>query len=64
LGQLILHPKDCRTAATEGSDETLEKEADAFAAEFLMPQHLFEKEWSETRGKDLVSRCPLRFSMR
>lgn len=55
LGHLLMHPGayDAELADEEDGEE---KEADAFAGYFLMPQSLFEKEWEEARGLGLVRR--------
>jgi Zn-dependent peptidase ImmA (M78 family)/DNA-binding XRE family transcriptional regulator len=49
LGHLLLHIHAYDVDVIE-EDEQQEKEANAFASEFLMPQKKFEKEWKETRG--------------
>lgn len=55
LGHLILHPNSFRVdETTEIAQE--EKEADRFAAHFLMPAALFKKEWGDTWGLPLVDR--------
>lgn len=53
LGHLLLHPL---AYVVEQADERAEeeKEADEFAGYFLMPDELFNKEWNEARGLDLV----------
>jgi len=55
LGHILLHLGDYGQDA-EGEDEAHELEADAFAAEFLMPDEVFRREWSETYGLPLVDR--------
>ena len=55
LGHLLLHPFEYQREATELPDET-EREADRFAAEFLMPDAAFEKKWHDTRGHSLLAR--------
>lgn len=55
LGHLILHLSDYDVDQTEEQKEH-EVEANAFAAEFLMPEVSFRREWDETRGLDLVTR--------
>ena len=55
LGHLILHLSDYDVDQTEEQEEH-EAEANAFAAEFLMPEVSFRKEWDETSGRDLVTR--------
>lgn len=49
LGHLLLHMNAYDVDIVE-EDERQEKEANAFASDFLMPQKKFEKEWEETRG--------------
>ena len=49
LGHLLLHPSEYRRDATELPAQT-EREADAFASEFLMPEKAFARAWDETRG--------------
>ncbi len=55
LGHLLLHPHayDVRELA-EDHDE--EKEADLFAAHFLMPTELFQSEWGDPSGLPFVDR--------
>lgn len=55
LGHLLLHPAEYRRDATELPVQT-EREADAFASHFLMPEAAFESEWDETRGHPLLVR--------
>jgi len=55
LGHLILHLDDFNAEATD-EDEEHEREADAFAAEFLMPDEVFWREWDDTYGLGLVAR--------
>jgi len=55
LGHLLLHLDDYGQDR-EDEDAEHEKEADAFAAEFLMPDAVFQREWSETYGLPLVAR--------
>lgn len=55
LGHLLLHPDQYRTAETEPSEDA-ETEADAFAAEFLMPESSFGPVWDATAGHPLPSR--------
>lgn len=55
LGHLILHLSDYDVDQTEEPRQH-EAEANAFAAEFLMPDAAFRREWHETRGLDLVTR--------
>jgi Zn-dependent peptidase ImmA (M78 family)/transcriptional regulator with XRE-family HTH domain len=49
LGHLVMHQESYGKQSDELTQEE-ENEADAFAAEFLMPEELFSKEWSENRG--------------
>jgi Zn-dependent peptidase ImmA (M78 family)/DNA-binding XRE family transcriptional regulator len=53
LGHLILH-LNAYDVERSDQDETEEKEADAFAGFFLMPQQVFESEYEEARGLPLV----------
>ncbi len=53
LGHLLLHPSDYRRDATEMRDEP-ERDADAFAGEFLMPEAAFTEAWDATRGHSLL----------
>lgn len=55
LGHLLLHPTEYQRDATEPSVRT-EREADAFASHFLMPEEAFAPEWDETRGLSLLPR--------
>jgi Zn-dependent peptidase ImmA (M78 family)/DNA-binding XRE family transcriptional regulator len=55
LGHLLLHLDDYGKDAAE-EDDAHEREADAFAAEFLMPDAVFRREWAETYGLPLVAR--------
>ncbi len=55
LGHLLLHPAEYQRAATELPRQT-EREADAFASEFLMPDAAFSKAWEGTRGHPLLVR--------
>ena len=55
LGHLLLHLDDYGQDAEE-EDDAHEREADAFAAEFLMPDAVFRREWAETYGLPLVAR--------
>ncbi len=55
LGHLLLHLDDYGQDR-EDEDAEHEKEADAFAAEFLMPDAVFQREWRETYGLSLVER--------
>ena len=55
LGHLLLHLDDYEHECDE-EDAVHEREADAFAAEFLMPDGVFQREWEETYGLSLVDR--------
>jgi Zn-dependent peptidase ImmA (M78 family)/DNA-binding XRE family transcriptional regulator len=55
LGHLLLHLHAYNVEVIE-EDEQEEKEADIFAAHFLMPEKGFEKEWRETSGLSLWDR--------
>ncbi len=55
LGHLVLHPNQYNRADT-GESKAPEREADAFASEFLMPATAFMREWDETRGHPLLTR--------
>ena len=55
LGHLLLHPSEYQRDATELPIQA-EREADAFASEFLMPEAAFGAEWEETRGHPLLVR--------
>ena len=55
LGHLLLHPDQYRAKETEPPEET-ETEADAFAAEFLMPEAAFGPAWDATEGDPLLLR--------
>jgi Zn-dependent peptidase ImmA (M78 family)/transcriptional regulator with XRE-family HTH domain len=55
LGHLLLH-LDEYGEERELEDPTDEREADAFAAEFLMPDAVFQREWSEAWGLPLALR--------
>lgn len=55
LGHLLLHLGAYDVTRVD-EDRAEEREADAFAGCFLMPDHLFEREWSETSGLPLVER--------
>ncbi len=52
LGHLVLHKETyCeRNDSIEIDDETQERDADRFAAAFLMPRGPFTAEWNENRG--------------
>ena len=55
LGHLLLHPSEYRRDATQLPAQT-EREADAFASEFLMPEEAFARSWDHTRGHSLLIR--------
>lgn len=55
LGHLLLHLQDYDDAQSK-ENPAQEKEADAFAAEFLMPDVGFCKEWSEAAGLSFYDR--------
>lgn len=55
LGHLLLH-LDAYDVAEAEEDEQQENEANLFAAQFLMPDVLFDQEWEEARGLGLVDR--------
>ncbi|MBP9113667.1 MAG: ImmA/IrrE family metallo-endopeptidase [Polyangiaceae bacterium] len=55
LGHLLLHLDAYDVVKTE-EDEAQELEANMFAAQFLMPDELFDKEWEDARGLGLVDR--------
>ena len=55
LGHLLLHPGEYDSSATDLPVDT-EREADAFASEFLMPKTAFEAAWHQTDGHSLLLR--------
>lgn len=55
LGHLVLHLDDFDVNCTE-ENEVHEKEANKFAAEFLMPEQAFEREWVDASGLRWVDR--------
>ena len=55
LGHLVLHAADFDAAQSTEQPEH-EKEADLFAAHFLMPEASFQKEWEQARGLPLYDR--------
>ena len=55
LGHLLLHPSEYQRDAIELPAQT-EREADAFASEFLMPEAEFARSWDHTRGHSLLVR--------
>ena len=55
LGHLLLHPADYRRDATDLRPPA-EREADAFASRFLMPEDAFAAAWHRTEGHSLLVR--------
>lgn len=55
LGHLLLHP-GAYDVVKVAEDDAEEKQADSFAAHFLMPTAAFDKEWKETYGLPFVER--------
>ena len=55
LGHLLLHPTQYQRDVTK-LPVRAEREADAFASHFLMPEAGFAPEWDETRGHPLLVR--------
>ena len=55
LGHLLLHRQEYKREETTEPEHT-EREADAFASHFLMPEKVFASEWEETSGQPLVYR--------
>jgi Zn-dependent peptidase ImmA (M78 family) len=55
LGHLLLH-LDSFNVELEKENPEEEKEADLFAAHFLMPEEVFIKEWEEAKGLSLFDR--------
>ena len=55
LGHLLLHPSEYDSNATALPVDT-EREADAFASEFLMPEAAFRAAWAQTEGHPLLVR--------
>ena len=55
LGHLLLHPHEYETTA-EGQPVSSEREADAFASEFLMPDAVFRKSWDALVGYPVMHR--------
>ena len=55
LGHLVLHPGEYDADATD-LPAPAEREADAFAGEFLMPDAAFARVWEATEGQRLVLR--------
>ena len=58
LGHLVLHPSDYDGQQSEENEEH-EREADIFAAAFLIPAEAFWKEWNSNSGLSL-SDCVMR----
>ena len=55
LGHLLLHPEAFIADRVE-ENVVEEREADAFASHFLMPEATFAKEWREAYGQSVVPR--------
>ena len=55
LGHLLMHPGEYDSSETNLPVDT-EREADAFASEFLMPKEAFEAAWRQTEGHSLLLR--------
>lgn len=55
LGHLLLH-LDAYSVENRDENKAEEKEADVFAAYFLMPSEVFAEAWQETRGLSFVER--------
>ena len=55
LAHLLFHLNAYDVCKIEENEEE-EKEANAFASQFLMPEHAFEKEWEQTSGMLFVDR--------
>jgi len=55
LAHLVLHLADYDVIQKD-EEKRQEREANLFAAHFLMPQEVFAKEWDETRGMALIDR--------
>ena len=55
LGHLLLHPAEYDSSATDLPVDA-EREADAFASEFLMPKEAFAAAWHQTEGHSLLLR--------
>lgn len=55
LGHLLLHLNDFDVAVEE-EDEVQEREAEAFASHFLMPEGVFRREWDDAAGLALYDR--------
>ncbi|MDO8586106.1 MAG: XRE family transcriptional regulator [Armatimonadota bacterium] len=55
LGHILLHADSFKIDEYDENDEQ-EDEANRFASYFLMPDNLFDKEWSESVGQPLLDR--------
>jgi Zn-dependent peptidase ImmA (M78 family) len=55
LGHLVLHLADYDVRQTDEAEDH-EKQANAFAGAFLMPEEAFRREWDETYGLSFVER--------
>jgi Zn-dependent peptidase ImmA (M78 family) len=55
LGHLLMH-LSAYDASADTANEQEEKEADLFAAQFLMPNDVFDSEWNDTSGLAFVDR--------
>jgi Zn-dependent peptidase ImmA (M78 family)/DNA-binding XRE family transcriptional regulator len=55
LAHLVLHLEDYDVVQKD-EEKRQERDANLFAAHFLMPQEVFAREWEETRGMALVDR--------
>ena len=55
LGHLLMHLDAYEASATEPNEDE-EREADLFAAQFLMPDKVFLKEWKDACGLPFVDR--------
>lgn len=56
LGHLVLHQATDFDATESSENPRHEKEADLFAAHFLMPDEAFHREWDQARGLGLYER--------
>ena len=57
LGHLLLHPDEYREPMADlPTSQAAEREADAFAGEFLMPESAFAPAWEASRGDPFLSR--------
>ncbi len=55
LGHILMHI-DSFDPNRQDEEQNEEDEANRFAAHFLMPELIFDKEWEETRGQPLLDR--------